>query len=101
MASQVYARHCLAGIGNGEEYTDSDIEELWTEAYQRFGQPESTQQWFKDRIHLWNKQTQWGQKETITDADIANLWIEADKIFAEKYTGEEDNSANENVTSDV
>jgi len=101
VASQVYARHCLAGIGNGEEYTDSDIEELWTKEYQRFGQPQNADDWFKDRIHLWHKQTQWGHKEPITDADIANVWIEADKIFASKHTGESDPSANENVISDV
>ena len=101
VASQVYARHCLAGIGNGEEYTDSDIEVLWAKEYQRFGQPQNADDWFKDRIHLWHKQAQWGHKEPITDADIANVWIEADKIFASKHTGEADKSANENVTSDV
>lgn len=101
VASQVYARHCLAGIGNGEKYTDSDIEQLWTEAYQRFGQPQNADEWFKDRIHIWHKQAQWGQKEPMTDADTANLWIKADKIFASKHTGEEDKSENENVTSDV
>jgi len=101
VASQVYARHCLAGIGNGDEYTDEDIEKLWAEAYQRFGQPENADEWFKDRIHLWHKQTQWGKKETITDADTANVWIKADKVFAEKNTVESDKSANENVTSDV
>ncbi|MCH8292915.1 hypothetical protein IH992_17625 [Candidatus Poribacteria bacterium] len=101
VASQVYARHCLAGIGQGEQYTDEDIKELWAKEYQRFGQPQNAKDWVKDRIHLWHKQAQWGQKEPITDADIANLWIEADKIFAENHTVEEDKSANENVTSDV
>jgi hypothetical protein len=81
VAKQIYARHCLAGIGQGEQYTNEDIEELWDKAHQRFGQPENADQWVKDRIYLREKLVEKGIEQLYTDAQIDQLRQRADKLY--------------------
>ena len=81
VASQVYARHCLAGIGNGEPYTNEDIEELWAKEYQRFGQPQNADEWIQDRILLRERLAEKGIEPLYTDAQIDQLRQRADKLY--------------------
>ena len=81
VAKQIYARHCLAGIGQGEQYTNEDIEELWDKASKRFGQPENAGDWIQDRIYLREKLVEKGIEQLYTDAQIDQLRQRADKLY--------------------
>ena len=81
VASQVYARHCLAGIGNGEPYTDEDIEELWAKEYQRFRQPQNADEWIQDRILLRERLAEKGIEPLYTDAQIDELTHRAYQLY--------------------
>lgn len=82
-------------IGTQGFYTEEQIEEVWKNAYLKFGFPETPQDWFSDRVDVRENLSKAGLYKPLSEEDLAELKEESYKRFGEE-PDEDDLSLNAN-----
>ena len=81
VAARVYARFCMASAGFGEPYTDVDVEQLFKEEYERFGEPSSAAQWVEDRLFVRQQLVDNEIRQPYTTEELKALSQEALRLY--------------------